>query len=85
LIGGVQLMKNPSSRFAFMESAEQDCVLLFTDGAMVSFSMKQLSNIAAFCEASTIVPGTSSELLADREIAELLRRLLNQGSLLPSS
>jgi 50S ribosomal protein L16 3-hydroxylase len=85
LSGGVQLMKNPSSRFAFMESAEKDCVLLFADGAMVNFSTKQLSNITAFCEAPTIVPGTSSELLADREIAELLRRLLNQGSLLPSS
>jgi len=83
--GGVQLIKNPSSRFAFMQFAEKDCVLLFADGAMVSFSMKQLSNIAAFCEAPIIVPGTSSELLADREIAGLLRRLLNQGSLLPSS
>ena len=85
LSSGLQLMKNPSSRFAFMESAEKDCVLLFADGAMVNFSIKQLSNIAAFCEAPTIVPGTSSELLADREMAELLRRLLNQGSLLPSS
>ena len=85
LTGGVQLMKNPSSRFAFMESDEKDSVLLFADGAMISFSMKQLSNIAAFCEAPIIAPGTSNELLADREIAELLRRLLNQGSLLPSS
>jgi hypothetical protein len=68
-----------------MESAAKDCVLLFADGAMVSYSMKQLSNIVAFCEAPEIVPGTSSELIADREIAELLRRLLNQGSLLASA
>lgn len=82
---GVQLAKNPSSRFAFMESADEDCVFLFVDGAMVSFPMKQLSNIAGFCEAPEIIPGTPRELLADPEIAELLRRLLNQGSLLASS
>lgn len=82
LSDGVLLTKNPSSRFAFMESAAKDCVLLFADGAMVSFSMTQLANIVAFCEATEIVPATSSQLLADREIAELLRRLLNQGSLL---
>ena len=79
---GVQLMKNPSSRFAFMESAAKDCVLLFVDGAMVSFSMKQLSNIVAFCEAPQIVPSSSNNLLVDPEITELLRQLLNQGSLL---
>ena len=31
-----------------------------------------------------ILLGSSSELLADPEISELLRRLLNQGSLLAS-
>jgi len=81
---GVQLTKNPSSRFAFMEFAAKDSVLLFVDGAMVSFSMKQLSNIVAFCEAAEIVSCTSSDFLADPEIAELLRQLLNQGSLLAS-
>ena len=85
LSDGVQLTKNPSSRFAFMESSAKDCVLLFVDGAMVSFSMKQLSNIVAFCEARETVPGTPSELLAEREIAELLLRLLNQGSLLAAA
>ena len=85
LSDGVQLTKNPSSRFAFMESSAKDCVLLFVDGAMVSFSMKQLSNIVAFCEARETVPGTPSELLAEREIAELLLRLLNQGSLLAAT
>ena len=85
LSDGVQLTKNPSSRFAFMESSAKDCVLLFVDGAMVSFSMKQLSNIVAFCEARETVPGTPSELLAEPEIAELLLRLLNQGSLLAAA
>tara|TARA_B110000037_G_scaffold130496_1_gene148272 strand:+ start:1691 stop:2857 length:1167 start_codon:yes stop_codon:yes gene_type:complete len=85
LSDGVQLTKNPSSRFAFMESSAKDCVLLFVDGAMVSFSMKQLSNIVAFCEARETVPGTPSELLAEPEIAELLLRLLNQGSLLAAT
>ena len=85
LSDGVQLAKNPSSRFAFMESAAKNCVLLFVDGAMVSFSIKQLSNIVAFCEAPEIVPGTSNDLLADPEMAELLRQLLNQGSLLAST
>lgn len=82
---GVQLTKNPSSRFAFMESAAKDCVLLFVDGAMVSFSMKQLSNIVAFCEAPEAVSVTSSGLIGDPEIAELLRQLLNKGSLLASA
>ncbi|PCI76172.1 MAG: cupin [SAR86 cluster bacterium] len=85
LSDGVQLAKNPSSRFAFIESADKNCVLLFVDGAMVSFPMKQLSNIVAFCEVPGIVPGTSSHLLGDPEIAELLRQLLNQGSLLVSA
>jgi len=85
LSDGAQLSKNPSSRFAFMESAAKDGVLLFVDGAMASFSMKQLSTIVAFCEAPETVPGTSRELLADPEIAELLLRLLNQGSLLASA
>lgn len=49
---------------------------------MVSFSMKQLSNIVAFCEAPQIVPSSSNNLLVDPEITELLRQLLNQGSLL---
>ncbi|MBL4582125.1 MAG: cupin domain-containing protein [Gammaproteobacteria bacterium] len=84
LADGVRLTKNPSSRFAFMEASAEGCVLLFVDGAMVSFSMKQLSNIVAFCEAADIVPGTSSDLLTDPEIVELLRQLLNQGSLLAS-
>lgn len=84
LADGVQLAKNPSSRFAFMESTAKDCVLLFVDGAMVSFSMKQLSIIVTFCEAPEIIPGAPSDLLEDPEMAELLRRLLNQGSLLAS-
>ena len=84
LSDGMQLAKNPSSRFAFMESAVKDCVLLFVDGAMVSFSMKHLSNIVALCEAPEILLGSSRELLTDPEISELLRRLLNQGSLLAS-
>ena len=82
---GVRLTKNPSSRFAFMESAANDCVLLFVDGAMVSFPIKMLSNIAAFCEARQIALASSSELLKYPEISELLRRLLNQGSLLASN
>ena len=82
---GIQLIKNPSSRFAFMESSAKNCVLLFVDGAMVSFSMKQLSTIVAFCEAPQIIPGSSSDLLGNPEKAELLRQLLNQGSLLASA
>lgn len=84
LSDGVQLTKNPSSRFAFMESTAKDHVQLFVDGAMVSFSMQQLPYIVAFCEAPETVPGTSSDLLEAPKIAELLRRLLNQGSLLAS-
>jgi len=82
---GVLLSKNPSSRFAFMEPAAKDCVLLFVDGAMVSFPNKQLANIVAFCEAPQIIPGTAKDLLEDADMAELLRQLLNQGSLLASA
>ncbi|GJM12991.1 MAG: cupin [Pseudohongiella sp.] len=82
---GVQLIKNPSSRFSFMESSEKNCVLLFVDGAMASLPMEQLSNIVELCEARGSVPGTADKLLKTPEIAELLRQLLNQGSLLATS
>jgi 50S ribosomal protein L16 3-hydroxylase len=82
LADGLQLEKNPSSRFAFMESADGDSVLLFVDGAMARFSAKQLPFIASLCEAAKIIPEPTSEVLAEAELSELLRRLLNQGSLL---
>ena len=82
---GIQLMKNPSSRFAFMETTANQCVLLFVDGAMARFSMHQLSNIVDLCESPEPISGKAGDILEDPELAELLRRLLNQGSLLFSS
>ena len=85
LADGIQLTKNPSSRFSFMESVTQNCVYLFVDGAMASFPMQQLLNIVTLCETSKPILDTYLKPLEDSELAELLRRLLNQGSLLISS
>ncbi len=81
---GVRLEKNPSSRFAFMEDSANDRVLLFVDGAMVSFAIEQLELIAAICEARVSIPEAAVRSSSGSEIAELLRQLLNQGSLLAS-
>ena len=82
LAEGALLLKNPSSRFAFIESAASGTVLLFVDGAMVSFPAKQLDNIARLCDS--LHAFDASEIHTDPAMAELLRRLLNQGSLLLS-
>ncbi len=81
---GATLRKNPSSRFAFIESAAQASVLLFVDGAMVSFPIEQIQHIAELCESTEFTPDASANLLRKPELLELLRRLLNQGSLLVS-
>lgn len=81
---GVTLLKNPSSRFAFLESATEASVLFFVDGAMLRFPLGQVQNIATLCESKEFTLEESAELLRDPEMAELLRRLLNQGSLLVS-
>ena len=81
---GVSLFKNPSSRFAFLESGDEAKVLLFVDGAMVAFPVVQLSNITSLCQHSHFSAESSASLLTDPGMAELLRQLLNQGSLLVS-
>lgn len=83
LSDGLRLCKNPSSRFAFMEVAA-DQVLLFVDGAMISFAMAHHSLIAELCEAPQVLSWDHDDLLNKPGIAELLRQLVNQGSLLPS-
>ncbi len=80
----VILRKNPSSRFAFIESVQDATVLLFVDGAMVRFPIAQLQNIAKLCESAELGLEAGSSLIADPAMAELLRQLLNQGSLLVS-
>lgn len=82
LAGGALLQKNPSSRFAFIDTASTDTVLLFVDGAMVSFPLEQSQNIASLCESPPSL--ATDQLTRDPAMLELLRRLLNQGSLLLS-
>ena len=81
---GVILRKNPSSRFAFIESVREASVLLFVDGAMVRFPVEQVENITTLCDSVEFTLDSSSRLLSDPAMAELLRQLLNQGSLLAS-
>ncbi|MEX0963017.1 MAG: cupin domain-containing protein [Pseudohongiellaceae bacterium] len=80
----VVLAKNPSSRFAFIESSAASSVLLFVDGAMVVFPLEQLKHITALCASTHITPEQAYRLFSNSEMAELLRQLLNQGSLLVS-
>lgn len=79
---GQILSKNPSSRFAFIESRSNESVLLFVDGAMAAFPIALCDEIAALCDADTISQESPAGLCASSELVELLRRLLNQGSLL---
>jgi len=81
---GVDLVKNPSSRFAFLESSGHARVLLFVDGAMVAFPVDQLSAITSLCEQSHFSEDSSLRFFTDPGMMELLRQLLNQGSLLAS-
>jgi len=81
---GVRLLKNPSSRFAYIDSAAQEQILLFVDGAMINFPRSQSNCIVELSEVTQAIPGTSDEILGNPSLAELLRQLLNQGSLLAS-
>lgn len=81
---GVILRKNPSSRFAFIESTANSSVSMFVDGAMTTFPIEKSGAVAWLCESKHFELDGSAKFLADAEIAELLRQLLNQGSLLTS-
>ncbi len=78
---GLVLSKNPCSRFAFIESKTESCVLLFVDGAMVRFEPESLEAITSVCELSGFNPEAIQHLLKITGINELLRQLINQGSL----
>ncbi len=79
---GVVLQRNPSSRFAFIESQGNSSVLLFIDGATVKFALEHIENISLLCAALELDASILAELSLNPDMAELLRRLLNQGSLL---
>lgn len=82
LDSGQTLSKNPSSRFAFIESRSSESLLFFVDGAMAVFPIALTGQIAALCDAADISRETPAGLCDSSELVELLRRLLNQGSLL---
>lgn len=84
LAEGARLLKNPSSRFAFIESASSKSVYLFVDGAMAVFPIAQTAHIATLADASEFSAAQTASLCSDASMLELLRRLLNQGSLLLS-
>lgn len=81
---GFNLEKNPSSRFAFIEASAESCVLLFVDGSMVRFEADNLQAISTLCDLTVLTPETVRHLLKSTGLAELLRQLVNQGSLLIS-
>lgn len=78
----LNLSKNPSSRFAFIESKAESCVLLFVDGSMIKFELASLEAITILCELTVFTAETVQQLLKFAGLAELLRQLINQGSLL---
>lgn len=75
------LSKNPSSRFAFIESGAESCVLLFVDGSMVRFEMESLEAVSMLCNLSAFTSENVQYLLTFTGLKELLRQLINQGSL----
>ena len=79
---GLELSRNPCSRFAFIESTAESCVLLFVDGSMTKFDLASLEAITILCELTVFAPETTQQLLKFTAMAELLRQLINQGSLL---
>lgn len=81
---GFNLEKNPSSRFAFIEASAESCVLLFVDGSMVRFEAESLQAISTICDLTVFTPETVRHLLKSTGLGELLRQLINQGSLLIS-
>ncbi len=76
------LQRNSCSRFAFIESSEESVVLCFVDGAMMRFESPLLEYIARICGEQELDGDTLVDLAREPEIAELLRQLVNQGSLL---
>ncbi len=83
LLGSVSyLRRNSCSRFAFIESSEEPVVLCFVDGVMMCFESSQIECIALICGKQELDSNTLVNLSREPEIAELLRQLLNQGSLL---
>ncbi|PCJ26092.1 MAG: cupin [SAR86 cluster bacterium] len=75
------LIKNPSSRFAFIESKPESCILLFVDGNMARFDMENLKAISQLCDVTSLNSETINALLKYKGMEELLRLLVNQGSL----
>lgn len=79
---GVYLQRNPCSRFAFIESQNDLKTYCFADGSMTTFPLTSVESIACICGDTKLNPTEVTKLCQQLDIAELLRQLLNQGSLL---
>lgn len=79
---GVHLQRNPSSRFAFIESQNDLKTYCFVDGSMVTFPLESIESIALICSDTELSSTEVTKLCQQPIISELLRQLLNQGSLL---
>lgn len=79
---GMSFAKNPSSRFAFLESTNDGLLNLFVDGAMTVLPATQRPDVEALCAATDISLANFAIALTDDDMAELLRQLVYQGSLL---
>lgn len=78
------LGKNPSSRFAFMDSSTESHICFFVDGAMVQLETECLEAISLLCNSDVFERDSIQRLLKFPGLPALLRQLINQGSLLIS-
>lgn len=85
LAQGLQLVKNPSSRFAFTQRTGN--AELYVDGHAIACPASLTNLLPGLCETSmdtaAFAAFCDSLLLAGDDGAALLARLYNQGSLLP--
>lgn len=79
---GLQLSRNPSSRFAFSQSDEAAVLLFFADGVAHELARDSLQVVSEICELTTLNSEVIAKCMPRDELLNLLLTLLNQGSLL---
>ena len=78
----IELYKNSSSRFSYF--AANNKLKLFVDGQCFIVKVSQLNLIRRLCESTWAEKLPAIEYVEDRDTANILASLINQGSLLIS-
>lgn len=82
LEAGARLLRNPSSRFAFLELSDASGLLFFADGSVHTLSLEVVTVISRLCDLTVLKHEAISELIGLAGMSELVLELVNQGSLL---